>query len=135
MYPLFATGVVYTDGKFAAGVVDTGANLPPASLTTVANLPLVSLTRQKVSLPCPFNILYCTICVYVQFYTIHIVIIICNKISVEILRHECKERTTIIWRIYANIYGVIKKHAPELYYGINNTLLTIQEKERFIILE
>jgi hypothetical protein len=29
---LFATGVVYTGGKFAARVVDTGGNLSPASL-------------------------------------------------------------------------------------------------------
>jgi hypothetical protein len=40
---LFATGVVYTSGKFAAVVVDTGGNLQPASLTPVANLPLVLL--------------------------------------------------------------------------------------------
>ncbi len=33
MFPLFATGVDYTGGKFAAGVVDTSGNLPPASLT------------------------------------------------------------------------------------------------------
>jgi hypothetical protein len=32
---LFATGVVYTDGKFAAVVVDTGGNLPPVSTTLV----------------------------------------------------------------------------------------------------
>jgi hypothetical protein len=38
LFPLFATGVVYTVGKFAAGVVVTGGNLPPASLTPVANL-------------------------------------------------------------------------------------------------
>jgi hypothetical protein len=39
--PLFATGVVYTSGKFAAGIVDTGGKLPPASLkvsTTLAKL-------------------------------------------------------------------------------------------------
>jgi hypothetical protein len=34
---LFATGVVYTGGKFAAGVVDTGGNLPPVS-TTLAKM-------------------------------------------------------------------------------------------------
>jgi hypothetical protein len=33
LFPLFATGVIYTGGKFAAGVVDTGgapllANIP-----------------------------------------------------------------------------------------------------------
>jgi hypothetical protein len=44
LFPLFATVVVDTGGKFAAGVVDTGGNLPLASLTPVANLPLVSLT-------------------------------------------------------------------------------------------
>jgi hypothetical protein len=30
---LFATGVVYTGGKFAVGVVDTRGNLPPVLLT------------------------------------------------------------------------------------------------------
>jgi hypothetical protein len=44
LYPLFATGVIDTGGKFAAGVVDTGGNLPPASLIPVANSPPVSLT-------------------------------------------------------------------------------------------
>jgi hypothetical protein len=44
LFPLFATGVNDTDGKFAASVVDTGGNLPPASLTQAANLPPVSLT-------------------------------------------------------------------------------------------
>jgi hypothetical protein len=39
LFPLFATGVVDTGGKFAAGVVDTGGNLPPVSLTPVENLP------------------------------------------------------------------------------------------------
>jgi hypothetical protein len=43
-FPLFATGVNNTGGKFAAGVVDTGGNLPPVSLTPVANLQPVSLT-------------------------------------------------------------------------------------------
>jgi hypothetical protein len=38
LFPLFATGVIDTGGKFAAGVVDTGGNLPLASLTPVANL-------------------------------------------------------------------------------------------------
>jgi hypothetical protein len=41
---LFATGVVYTGGKFATGVVDTGGKLPPALVTPVANFPPVSLT-------------------------------------------------------------------------------------------
>jgi hypothetical protein len=40
LYPLFATGVVDTGGKFAAGVVDTGGNLPPASLTPMVHLDL-----------------------------------------------------------------------------------------------
>jgi hypothetical protein len=35
---LFATGVVYTGGKFSAGAVDTGGNLPPVLLIPVANL-------------------------------------------------------------------------------------------------
>jgi hypothetical protein len=35
LFPLFATGVIYTGGKFAAGVIDTGGNLPPASLTPI----------------------------------------------------------------------------------------------------
>ncbi len=39
MFPLFATGVIDTDGKFAAGVIDTGGNLPPVSLAaTLAKL-------------------------------------------------------------------------------------------------
>jgi hypothetical protein len=37
LFPLFATGVVDTGGKFAAGVSDTSGNLPPASLTLVAS--------------------------------------------------------------------------------------------------
>jgi hypothetical protein len=37
LFPLFATGVVYTGGKFAIGVFDTGGNLPPV-LIQVANL-------------------------------------------------------------------------------------------------
>jgi hypothetical protein len=44
LFPLFATGVYDTGGKFAAGVVDTGGKLPPALLTPAANLPPVSLT-------------------------------------------------------------------------------------------
>ncbi len=49
LFPLFATGVNDTGGKFAADIVDTGGNLPPASLTPAsltpaANLPPVSLT-------------------------------------------------------------------------------------------
>jgi hypothetical protein len=31
LFPLFATGVNDTSGKFAAGVIDTGGNLPLAS--------------------------------------------------------------------------------------------------------
>jgi hypothetical protein len=34
---LFATGVVYTGGKFSSGVVDTGDNLPTVA-TTLAKL-------------------------------------------------------------------------------------------------
>ncbi len=37
MFPVFATGVIDTGGKFAAGVFDTGGKLPPVS-TTLANL-------------------------------------------------------------------------------------------------
>jgi hypothetical protein len=48
LFPLFATGIVYTGGKFAAGVVDTGGNLPPASLTPVANLPPVPTMLSKL---------------------------------------------------------------------------------------
>jgi hypothetical protein len=59
LFPLFATGVIDTGGKFAAGVVDAGgklppesltpaANLPPVLLTTVANLPPVSTTQGKM---------------------------------------------------------------------------------------
>jgi hypothetical protein len=33
LFPLFATGVNDTGGKFAAGIVDTGGNLPPVSTT------------------------------------------------------------------------------------------------------
>jgi hypothetical protein len=44
LFPLFATGVVDTRGKFAAGVIATGGNLPLVSLTQVASLPPVSLT-------------------------------------------------------------------------------------------
>jgi hypothetical protein len=39
LFPLFATGVIDTDGKFAAGVVDTGGKLPMVSLIPAANLP------------------------------------------------------------------------------------------------
>jgi hypothetical protein len=55
LFPLFATGVNYTGGKFAASVVDTGGNLPPASLTPapvsltpVANLLPVSTTQGEL---------------------------------------------------------------------------------------
>jgi hypothetical protein len=40
LFPLFATGVNDTGGKFAAGVVDTGGKLPPVSVMLVANLDL-----------------------------------------------------------------------------------------------
>jgi hypothetical protein len=33
LFPLFATSVNDTSGKFAAGVIDTGRNLPPLSTT------------------------------------------------------------------------------------------------------
>jgi hypothetical protein len=36
LFPLFATGVTDTGGKFAAGVVDTGCKLPPVSLIPAA---------------------------------------------------------------------------------------------------
>jgi hypothetical protein len=36
LFPLFATGVVDTGGKFAGGVIDTGGNLSPPSLTPVS---------------------------------------------------------------------------------------------------
>ncbi len=48
MYPLFATGVIDTGGKFAAGVVVTGGKLPPVSLIPAANLPPVSTTLAKL---------------------------------------------------------------------------------------
>jgi hypothetical protein len=38
LFPLFATGVIDTGGKFAASVVDTGGKLPPVLLTPAANL-------------------------------------------------------------------------------------------------
>ncbi len=44
MFPLFATSVIDTGGKFAAVVVDTGGKLPPMLLTPAANLPLELLT-------------------------------------------------------------------------------------------
>jgi hypothetical protein len=47
LFPLFATGVIDTGGKFAAGVVDTGGKLPPMSLIPTANLPPVSLTYHR----------------------------------------------------------------------------------------
>ncbi len=48
MYPLFATGVIDTGGKFAAGVVVTGGKFPPVSLILGANLPPVSTTLAKL---------------------------------------------------------------------------------------
>jgi hypothetical protein len=36
-FPLFATSVIYTSGKFSASVVDSGGNLPPVS-TTLAKI-------------------------------------------------------------------------------------------------
>ncbi len=46
MFPLFATGVSDTGGKFAAGVIDIGDNVSPVSLTPVANLPSVTTTPE-----------------------------------------------------------------------------------------
>ncbi len=43
LFPLFATSVVDTCGKFIASVIDTGGNLPP-----VANFQLVSTTLVKL---------------------------------------------------------------------------------------
>ncbi len=70
MFPLFATGVVYTGGKFSASVIVTGGRLPPValtpvsttlekivekfaagSLTPVANLPPVSLIPAAILPP------------------------------------------------------------------------------------
>jgi hypothetical protein len=55
LFPVFATSVNGTGGKFAAGVVDTVGNLPPASLTPaavsltpVANLQPVSTTQGEL---------------------------------------------------------------------------------------
>ncbi len=47
MFPLFATGVVYTSGNLPPVSVTPVANLPPVSLTRVANLPPVSTTLAK----------------------------------------------------------------------------------------
>ncbi len=44
MFPLFATGVIDTGGKFAAGVVDTGGNF----VDTGGNLRPVSTTLGKL---------------------------------------------------------------------------------------
>jgi hypothetical protein len=44
LFPLFATGVIDTGGKFAAGVIDTGGKLPPVSLIPATNLLPVLLT-------------------------------------------------------------------------------------------
>jgi hypothetical protein len=41
MFPLFATGVNNTGGKFSTSIVDTGGKLPPVSLMPVANFPPV----------------------------------------------------------------------------------------------
>jgi hypothetical protein len=48
LFPIFATGVIDTSGKFAAVVVNTGGKLPPVSLTPVVNLDLrISLWISK----------------------------------------------------------------------------------------
>jgi hypothetical protein len=46
LFPLFATGVNDTSGKFAAVAIDTAGNLPPVLLTPVANLPMVFFAPQ-----------------------------------------------------------------------------------------
>jgi hypothetical protein len=43
LFPLFATSVIDTVGKFVAGVITSG-KLPTVSLTPAVNLPQVSLT-------------------------------------------------------------------------------------------
>jgi hypothetical protein len=54
LFPLFATGVIFTGGKFVAGgnlplaLLAAVENLPPVSLTLVANLPPVSTTLAKL---------------------------------------------------------------------------------------
>jgi hypothetical protein len=49
LFPLFATGVNDTGGKFAAGVVDTVVDTGgKVSLTQVANLPPVSTTQGEL---------------------------------------------------------------------------------------
>jgi hypothetical protein len=52
LFPLIATGVNGTGGKFSAGVVDNGGNLPLALLTPAANLPPVSLTLVAICHRC-----------------------------------------------------------------------------------
>jgi hypothetical protein len=47
LFPLFATGVIDTGGKFAAGVVDTGGKLSTVSLIPAANLPPVSFNTSE----------------------------------------------------------------------------------------
>jgi hypothetical protein len=51
LFPLFATDVIDTGGKFAAGVVDTGGKLPPVSLIPAAILPPFSLTPVAILPP------------------------------------------------------------------------------------
>jgi hypothetical protein len=49
LYPLFATGVNDTGGKFAAGVVVTSGKLPPVSLIPAANLQFTNIsTFEKI---------------------------------------------------------------------------------------
>jgi hypothetical protein len=50
LFPLFATGVNDTGGKFAAGVIDTGGNLPPVSLTPVSTTQAELAAMPPVSL-------------------------------------------------------------------------------------
>jgi hypothetical protein len=66
LFPLFATGVNDTGGKFVAGVVDTGGNLPPVSLIPVANLPPVSLILAAICHRCRCH-RWCTLtCEYLR---------------------------------------------------------------------
>jgi hypothetical protein len=37
LFPLFATGIIDTCGKFAVSIIDTGGKMPPVS-TTLAKL-------------------------------------------------------------------------------------------------
>jgi hypothetical protein len=58
LFPLFATGVNDTGGKFAAGVVDTGGNLPPAPLTLAAKVIHEKNLKQKSRDTVPLRIIF-----------------------------------------------------------------------------